>query len=247
MSRSARTLIIVATYNERENLPRLIDEIFVHAPQVEVLVIDDASPDGTGLWCDEYSRRDPRLHCLHRAGKLGLGTAVLAGLAAAQERDFDYVVNMDADFSHPPSALPRLLATLTEPSERPVDVVIGSRYVAGGRIENWSWRRKMMSRAVNAYARLWLRLPVRDCSGGFRGFRVACLRRLDHSQLRARGYAFFEEHLWFLDRLGARMVETPITFVDRRAGSSKVNLREAFTALWFLLGLGFRGRWKGRT
>lgn len=247
MSGSPRTLVIVATYNERENLPRLVEEVFRHAPQVELLVIDDDSPDGTGDWCDEFTRQEPRFHCLHRAGKLGLGTAVLAGLAAAQERGFELVVNMDADFSHPPSALPQLLAKLQEDVSPPIDVVIGSRYVAGGRIENWSWSRRMLSRAVNAYARIWLKLPVRDCSGGYRAFRVACLRRLDPSRVRARGYAFFEEHLWHLQRIGARFAETPIVFEDRRAGDSKVNLREAFSALWFLLCLGFRARWSKRT
>ena len=247
MNGSLRTLVIVATYNERENLPRLVEEIFAQAPQVEVLVIDDASPDGTGDWCDEFARQEPRFHCLHRSGKLGLGTAVLAGLAAAQERGFDLVVNMDADFSHPPSALPRLIDKLQEDVSPPIDVVIGSRYVEGGRIENWSWLRRWLSRTVNAYARIWLRLPVRDCSGGYRGFRTACLRRLDPTRVKARGYAFFEEHLWHLQRIGARFAETPITFEDRREGASKVSVREAVSALWFLLCLGLRARWGKRT
>ena len=233
-----RTLVITATYNEIENLPALVDELFRHAPDVDLLVIDDNSPDGTGRWCNERAAVEPRLRCLHRSGKLGLGTAIVAGLQYAIDHDYEFVVNMDADLSHHPRHVPELVRAMNPANEPPRDLVIGSRYVAGGRIENWPKRRRWMSRLVNGYARCLLRLPVRDCSGGFRCHRVSALRKLDFRRIRARGYAFLEELLWRLHRGGARLAESPITFTDREHGRSKINLREALAALWFILRLG---------
>jgi len=241
MSDAHETLVTVATYNEIENLPRLVDAIFHVAPAVDLLVIDDNSPDGTGRWCDERSAADPRVCCLHREGKLGLGTATMAGMRYAIEQGYRYVLNMDADFSHPPRYLPDLMAGM-DPDEGPaVDVMIGSRYVAGGGIEGWPWRRKLMSSAVNLYARWLLGLKAKDCSGAFRCYRTEVLARVDFDRVRSRGYAFQEEILWHLKRAGARFGETPIVFVDRTAGRSKINTREAIAALWIIFTLGARG------
>ena len=239
MAASTRTLVTVATYNERENLPRLIDEIHRYVPQANVLVIDDNSPDGTGQWCDERSAQDPRVHCLHRSGKLGLGTAIVAGMRYAIEHGYDQVLNMDADFSHHPRHLPAILAAMEGPGE-PVDVAIGSRYIAGGGIEGWPLRRHLMSRGVNCYARCLLGLKPRDCSGSYRCYRTGLLAKLDFSSILSRGYSFQEEILWRLKRLGARMRETPITFADRELGQSKIDGREAWGALWVIFRLGVK-------
>ena len=229
------TLIVVATYNEVENLPRLVEEIFEHAPDADLLVIDDASPDGTGQWCDERAKTEKRFTCLHRSGKLGLGTATIAGMRQAIERGYDAVVTMDADFSHSPVVIPKLRAGLADPD---IDVVIGSRYVAGGAVEGWPLFRRIMSRGVNWYARLMLGLPVKDCSGAFRCYRAAALKKMDLAAIRSRGYAYLEEILWRLQASGARFAETPITFVDRKWGKSKIDMREAFAALAIMFKLG---------
>jgi dolichol-phosphate mannosyltransferase len=234
-----KTLVTVATYNERENLPRLLDEIFHHVPAIDVLVIDDNSPDGTGAWCDGKAQEDSRVHCLHRTGKLGLGTAIVAGMRYAIEHGYEQVLNMDADFSHHPRHLPALLAAMEGP-DGPVDVSIGSRYTPGGRVEGWPLRRHLMSRGVNCYARLMLGLKPKDCSGSYRCYRTALLARLDFNAILSRGYSFQEEILWRVKRLGARMRDVPITFVDRELGQSKINSREAWGALWIIFRLGLR-------
>ena len=233
-----KTLVITATYNERENLPLLADEIFQAAPQVELLAIDDNSPDGTGQWCDDRAAIDPRFHVLHRAGKLGLGSAIVAGMKYAIEHEFTFVVNMDADFSHHPRYLPELIAGMAGNGHGEVDVMIGSRYVPGGKIEGWPLKRHLMSRGINVYSRLCLGLKSRDCSGGYRCYRTSRLARFDFNLIRATGYAFQEELLWRLKRQGCRIAETPITFVDRVRGTSKINSREAFHALTTIASLG---------
>jgi len=242
-SSSKTTLVVLATYNEMANLPDLTEEIFRYAPDVQVLVVDDNSPDGTGDWCDRRAGSDRRFHVLHRPGKLGLGTATIAGMRYALERDYAFVLVMDADFSHHPRYLPDLRRGM-EPAapQRPVDVMIGSRYAAGGGIEGWPWRRRWASRAVNRYFGRWLRLPASDISGAFRCYRASVLQRLDFDAVRARGYAFEEEILWWLQRHGARFGETPIVFADRQRGVSKVNFREAWSACWNMFVLGLRGR-----
>jgi len=240
MSNTGKTLVTVATYNEIENLPRLVDEILRHAPEVDVLVIDDNSPDGTGTWCEKRGAEDPRVHCLHRAGKLGLGTAIIAGMQYAIQHGYQNVLNLDADFSHPPAKIPDFLRAMDPPAGDPVDVVIGSRYIPGGGVEGWPLRRHLMSRGVNCYARWLLGLKPKDCSGAYRCYRTALLERLDFGAIRSRGYSFQEEILWHLKRLGARFAETPFVFVDRRQGSSKINSKEALAAMWIILTLGVR-------
>ena len=240
MSNAGKTLVTVATYNEIENLPRLLEEIFRYAPEVDILVIDDNSPDGTGRWCDEEAARDGRVHCLHRPGKLGLGTATVAAMRYAIEHGYKHALNLDADFSHPPRFLPELLAGMEPPDGPPVDVMIGSRYVPGGGIEGWPLRRHLMSRAVNLYARCMLGLKSKDSSGAYRCYRTELLEKLDFDAVRSRGYSFQEEILWLLKRAGARFGETPITFVDRRRGSSKIDATEAVATLWIIFALGVR-------
>lgn len=238
MNSSARTLVVVATYNEIENLPRLTDEIFVHAPDAQVLVIDDNSPDGTGRWSDQRAGQDDRVHCIHRPAKLGLGTATVAGFRYALSSNFDLVITMDADFSHHPKYLPQLRRALEPEGREPVDVAVGSRYVRGGGVEGWPWYRRLMSRGVNWYARLALGLSVADCSGAFRCYRTEVLRRLDLDSLRSQGYSYLEEILWVLQRQGARFNEIPILFVDRKLGQTKISWYEVLTSLVVILKLG---------
>ena len=225
-----RLLVSLCTYNERENLPGMIREIHAVVPFAHVVVVDDNSPDGTGQLADEIAASNARVRVLHRAGKQGLGTAILAGFRYAIEHDYELLINMDADFSHHPRHLPAMLESLSR-----VDVSIGSRYVAGGGVVGWNWWRHFMSRGINWYARLLLRLRTRDNSGSYRCYRVAKLRELDLTRFRAKGYAFQEEVLYRCRCIGCRFEETPIVFEDRRFGTSKINKREVYSALWVIL------------
>jgi dolichol-phosphate mannosyltransferase len=217
-----RLLVAVATYNEIENVPSLVAEILAVIPTADILIVDDDSPDGTGAWCEKRSADEPRLSCLRRTGQRGLGSATLAAFRHAIDRDYDLLITMDADFSHSPQALPSLVA-----AARDADVAIGSRYVEGGLIEGWPRTRRVASRLVNAASGLLAGLSPRDSSGAFRCYRVAALRRIDLGAIRARGFGYLEETLWHLQRANAKMVEVPITFCERRAGTSKINLGEA--------------------
>jgi len=237
MSSPERILVALATYNELENLPSLLEEIWRVCPQADVLVIDDNSPDGTGQWCEGKAAHEPRLRVTHRLGKLGIGSAHLQAMRYAVEAGYDYLITMDADHSHRPRYLPELLGMMQQVRGRPPDVAIGSRYIKGGKIEGWPWFRRLMSRAINWYARWLLWLPVRDCSGAFRCYRVETLRQLPLEQVVSRGYSFFEEILWHLRRQGARLVEVPIVFMERAAGKSKINWREALSAVFLILAL----------
>ncbi|QDS97918.1 polyprenol monophosphomannose synthase [Adhaeretor mobilis] len=215
-------LVAICTYNERENLPTLVEAIREELPAADLLIVDDNSPDGTGQWCDELAQREPWFTCLHRAGKLGLGSASWLALQSAVELNYDTIITMDADWSHPPAALTQMLA-----AGKDADVVIGSRYCPGGKIDGWPISRYLMSRTVNFATRLALGLPARDCSTAYRLYRVEALRKLDFTQLKATGYAYLEEILWQLSRQGATIAEVPITFSERRAGASKVTFSEA--------------------
>ena len=237
------TVVCVATYNERENLPQLLDQIFQELPETDVLVIDDNSPDGTGAWCQQRSASDQRVRCIQREGKLGLGTAVIAAMRYAIDNDYDYMVNMDADLSHPPRYLPALIAGM-EADGGGADVMVASRYAPGGGVEGWPITRRLMSKAVNIYARWMLWIPPLDCSGSFRCYRVSLLRKLDFDLVQSRGYSFFEEILWHLRKAGARFREMPFTFVDRVHGESKIDTKEAMVAVLRIGTLGFRS-WFG--
>jgi dolichol-phosphate mannosyltransferase len=223
----------LATYNERDNLGPLLAEIRKALPQADVLVIDDNSPDGTGQLADELAAADPRLHVLHRRGKLGLGTAILTAMHYAMDHDFDYHINMDADFSHHPRYLGELLAGMDR-----CDVMIGSRYVAGGGSAGWPASRLFISRSVNGLVAFLMRLPAHDCSGAYRCYRVAKLRQVRLDRVKSRGYSFQQEVLYRCRRAGCRLGETPILFANRRAGQSKVNWYEAVRSMAMLLYIG---------
>ena len=235
-----RVLVAMATYNERENLPPLIREVLQVVPAADVLVIDDNSPDGTGRLADELAGADPRIHVLHRTGKLGLGTAILAAMRYAMDNHYDLLVNMDADFSHHPRYLPALLEGMKRH-----DLMIGSRYVPGGGTLNWPLSRRLMSGGINGLVRTLLRIRAHDTSGGFRCYRVALLRRTRLDNLLSHGYSFQEEVLYRCRQAGCRIGETPIIFEDRRAGSSKVDLRESVRSLSIILWLGLNALFGG--
>lgn len=241
--RSESLLIAIATYNEIDNLPRLVEAIRQYVPQVNLLIIDDNSPDGTGRWVDETRQDDPRLHVIHRSGKLGLGSATVCGMEWAIKQGYPWLATMDADFSHAPEHLPDLIEALRVDESR--DVAIGSRYVPGGQISGWPWTRRWMSRWVNRYARLMLGLPVRDCSGAFRIYRVQKLRELPPDSIECQGYAYLEEILWRLKKRNTNFCEVPIHFRDRTAGQTKINSKEAVDALFQLMRFGFQN-WFGR-
>lgn len=238
---AGRVLVIVPTYNERDNLPLIVEAVHEHLPQADVLVVDDASPDGTGAIADELAARDPKLFALHRAGKQGLGTAYVAGFRWALARDYRYIFEMDCDFSHDPKYLPMLLAQ----AEQGADLVLGSRYVTGGGTVNWGPLRKLISRGGSLYARTILGVPVRDLTGGFKCFRRHVLEAIDLQRVSAQGYGFQIEMTWRALKLGFKVVELPIVFVDRRVGQSKMSKKifaEALTLVWKLRLMGAQPR-----
>jgi dolichol-phosphate mannosyltransferase len=226
-------LIVVPTYNEALNIERLIAAILEQGPQFDVLVVDDNSPDGTGDLVAAIAARTPRVQLLRRAGKLGLGSAYIAGFHEGLRQGYAYLCEMDADFSHQPHYLPVLLGA----AERDADVVLGSRNVPGGRVENWSRARQAISRGGSLYARAILGMPVRDCTGGFKCFRAAVLQRIDLDAIRSNGYAFQVEMNYRCHQAGFRIREVPIVFPDRVAGQSKMSQRivwEAAAMVWKL-------------
>ena len=234
-STAARTLVVVPTYNERENLTRLVPQVLAVDATLDVLVVDDGSPDGTGELADALARADRRVRVLHRQGKQGLGTAYVAGFADALARGYERVVEMDADFSHRPVDLPRLLqATATADAAQ---VAIGSRLVPGGRVIGWSAIRHAISKGGSLVARVLLGLAVRDCTSGFKCFRREALELLDLAHLRSNGFAFQVEVNEACARAGLRVVEVPITFPDRVCGASKMSWPIVTEALWVILAL----------
>jgi dolichol-phosphate mannosyltransferase len=232
--RPPKLVISLATFNEAGNLKPLTETIRQFAPECAIVVIDDNSPDGTGRIADELRDTLPNFDLIHRPGKLGLGTATLAAVRYAIDHHFDYLLNLDADFSHPPRFIPDLLKGMADH-----DVMIGSRYVPGGGVEGgFNLKRRLMSSGINGYARLMLGLTSKDNSGAFRCYRVSKLAELDLDLVRSRGYSFQEEILYWCKTVGCRIGETPILFENRRAGSSKINMSEAVSALWIIFVLG---------
>ena len=229
-----RALIIVPTYNERENVPRVVAEFLAPVPGSELLFVDDASPDGTGELLDQLAAEDGRVHVLHRPGKLGLGTAYIDGFRwALARRAYDYVIEMDADFSHDPRYLPRMVELAREGA----DVVVGSRYVAGGGTQNWGVGRQLISRAGGTYARTILGMGVRDMTAGFVCYRRQALEALDLEAVKSNGYSFQIEMKYRAHLAGLKIVEVPIVFEDRRVGQSKMSraiVAEAFWRVWKL-------------
>jgi dolichol-phosphate mannosyltransferase len=211
-------VVIIPTYNEALNLESIVERTRQVVPEVDVLVVDDGSPDGTGEIADGLAAADRCVHVLHRTAKEGLGAAYLAGFAWALRHGYRILIEMDADGSHQPEQLPRLLAALSE-----ADLVLGSRYVPGGEIVNWSRARQLLSRSGNVYTRALLGIPARDATGGFRAFRAAALDQLDLPSVASQGYCFQVDLANRAHRAGLRLVEVPITFVEREHGASKMD------------------------
>jgi dolichol-phosphate mannosyltransferase len=222
-----RACVVLPTYDEHDNLPKIVPQILAAAPEVDVLVVDDASPDGTGEIADDLARASGRVNVLHRPHKDGLGPAYLAGFAHALAAGYGRILEMDADCSHEPSALPMLLG-----ASREADLVLGSRYVRGGATVHWGLGRRLLSRAGSLYACLVLRVPVKDLTGGFKCFRREVLESIDLGTVTSTGYAFQIELTYRALRRGFRVVEVPITFADRRVGKSKMSRAIVFEALW---------------
>jgi dolichol-phosphate mannosyltransferase len=241
-------LVVIPTYNERENLASVVDRLRAAVPDASVLIVDDASPDGTGVLADALAAADPAVCVLHRAGKAGLGAAYLEAFEWALARGFDPVVQLDADGSHRPEDLPALLAAFGEAdaSGRPVDLVIGSRWVPGGRIENWPKHREWLSRGGSAYVRRVLRLPTRDATAGFRVFRADALRRMPLCDVHTRGYGFQVDMLWHAHEAGLTVAEVPVTFVERERGRSKMSLGIVLEAMAKVTVWGLRSRFPHR-
>ena len=232
VSEEVRPLIIVPTFNERENLPSLLDRVLEIVPFVNILVVDDNSPDGTGTLADDRAATDKRIHVLHRAGKEGLGKAYIAGFRWALERDYTHIFEMDADFSHDPAALPRFLE-----AAKTADLVLGSRWVEGGGTVGWPAQRRLLSQGGSLYARTVLGVGIRDLTGGFKCFHRRVLAALDLDHIQTKGYGFQIELTYRALRQGFKVVEIPIRFADRVAGQSKMSFRimsEAFTMVWKL-------------
>ena len=236
---SERGLVIVPTYNERENVARIIESVLSQDPRLSVLIVDDGSPDGTGAIVDEISGTNDRVHALHRAKKMGLGTAYLAGFKWALARDFAYVFEMDADFSHDPGHLPEFLRAIAD-----ADLVLGSRYRNGKvTVVNWPMTRLMLSYAANVYARTVTGLQLFDATGGFKCFRRSVLEAIDLNDVRSNGYAFQIEVSFRAWKKGFRIAEIPIVFTDRTEGESKMSKRIVREAIWMV----WRLRWWAMT
>ncbi|MEO5589905.1 MAG: polyprenol monophosphomannose synthase [Gemmatimonadaceae bacterium] len=234
-------LVIIPTYNERGNIRRIIPAVLAQDPNIDVLIVDDGSPDGTGEIADSMAAEDPRVHVIHRAGKLGLGTAYLAGFRWALQREYRFIFEMDADFSHSPEKIPRFLAAIKN-----ADLVIGSRYQNGQvNVVNWPMGRLFLSYSANIYARRVTGLPIFDATGGFKCFRREVLEAINLSSVISNGYAFQIEMTFRAWKRGFRVVEIPIVFVDRMEGASKMSkkiVREAVWMVWRLRWWDIRGK-----
>ena len=232
-----RVLVIIPTYNEAENLRLITERVRRAVPSVDILVADDNSPDGTGAIADELAASDNHIFVLHRPGKQGLGAAYVAGFGWAKDKGYDVVVEMDADGSHAPEELPKLLDTL-----RGVDVVLGTRYVPGGSVHNWPLHRLALSRGGNLYIRMALGMPFKDATGGYRAYRMAVLDAIDVATVASQGYSFQVELAWRAYRHGFRIAEVPITFVERERGASKMSGNIFKEQLLRVTGWGVRAR-----
>ncbi|HYU03613.1 MAG TPA: polyprenol monophosphomannose synthase [Jatrophihabitantaceae bacterium] len=222
-----RVLVVIPTYNERDNVEAIVERVTASVAEANVLIVDDHSPDGTGKIADEIAAADPRVHVLHRTAKAGLGGAYIAGFGWGLEHRFDVLVEMDADGSHAPEQLSRLLVAL-----RDADLVIGSRWVPGGTVVNWPKSRELLSRGGNLYTRIALGIDLRDATGGYRAYRRAVLEEIDYRSVLSEGYCFQVDLAWRAARGGFRVVEVPITFAERERGESKMSGSIVREALW---------------
>jgi dolichol-phosphate mannosyltransferase len=239
---SMAALVVVPTYNELHNLGPLVEQVLAQGDEFHVLVIDDGSPDGTGLLADHLAAENPdRVEVIHRQGKLGLATAYLAGFRYGVVKGYDYIFQMDADFSHDPRYLPQFMAVARATG---ADVVLGSRYVEGGGVVDWPWYRRLISRGGSAYAGVLLDMPFRDLTGGFKLFRRAALEGLDLSRILSTGYGFQIEVTYRLHQQGAHIVEMPIVFAERRQGQSKMSSGIFLEALMMVVSLRFSRPWE---
>lgn len=236
LQRNADALVVVPTYNERATLPEVVARILAAPVDVDLLVVDDNSPDGTGVLADELAEANPRVHVLHRPHKQGLGPAYRAGLGHGLEAGYEILIEMDADLSHDPGHLPELVA-----AARRADLVIGSRYVPGGGTRNWPAHRRALSAGGNRYVQLVTGIPIHDATSGFRAFRRAVLEEIHLADLQSDGYSFQLETVLLSWRAGFEIDEVPITFVERRAGTSKISRAIVIEALWRVLLWGLRG------
>lgn len=224
-----KALVIIPTYNEADNIRELVPRVLEQDAGIEILVVDDNSTDGTGDLVEEIRATEPRLHALHRPGKMGLGTAYVDGFRYALERDYDLVFEMDADFSHDPDSLPAFLEAAQD-----ADLVVGSRYLNGVTVVNWPLTRLILSYGANLYTRIVTNMPLKDATGGFKCFRRTTLERLDLNRVRSDGYGFQIEMNFKAWRQGLRVKEIPILFVDRRVGVSKMNNKIIWEAMWLV-------------
>ncbi|MDJ1372340.1 polyprenol monophosphomannose synthase [Gulosibacter molinativorax] len=233
-------LVIVPTYNERENIETVVGQVLDASTRVDVLIVDDGSPDGTGQIAESIAAQTSRVTVLHRSGKQGLASAYLEGFDVGHERGYRYLFEFDADGSHPADRLPALIDEL----DGGADLVIGSRWVPGGATENWPLNRKLLSRAASLYCRFALKSDIRDITAGYRGFRASELRKFDLAPVRSAGYCFQIEMAWMFERVGKRVVEVPITFAEREFGTSKMSRGIIIEAFWRVgsWGLGYRAR-----
>jgi dolichol-phosphate mannosyltransferase len=222
-----RVLVVIPTYNERDNIEAIVERVTASVAEANVLIVDDHSPDGTGKVADEIAAADPRVHVAHRTAKAGLGGAYIAGFGWGLEHGFDVLVEMDADGSHAPEQLSRLLDAL-----RDADLVIGSRWVPGGTVVNWPKSRELLSRGGNLYTRIALGIDLRDATGGYRAYRRAVLEEIDYRSVVSEGYCFQVDLAWRAARGGFRVVEVPITFAERERGESKMSGSIVREALW---------------
>jgi len=236
-----RCLVIIPTFNEADNLPRLLPIILSLGSHFNILIVDDNSPDGTAKLVKEMQKTEQRIHLIERPGKMGLGTAYVAGFKFALANGFDYIFEMDADFSHDPAELPRLLAKAEE-----YDLVIGSRYIEGVNVVNWPMKRLLLSYFANIYTRVITGMPVRDATGGFKCFRRKVLESIDLDAIHSNGYSFQIEMSFKSWRKGFRVCEIPIVFVDRRIGVSKMSKKIVYEAVWMVWRLKLRSLFDGR-
>ena len=228
-----KVLVIIPTYNEKENITQIIPAVLKQDERIEVLIVDDGSPDGTGDIVENMMKTNPRIRCLHRKGKLGLGTAYIAGFKYALERDYEFIFEMDADFSHDPNSIPSFLSKISEG----YDLVLGSRYLNGVTVVNWPIMRLLLSYYANVYARVITGLPLKDSTGGFKCFRRKTLQAINLDKVKSNGYSFQIEMSYRAWVRGFRIVEIPIIFMDRNIGVSKMSkkiVREAIWMVWWL-------------
>ena len=234
--KAMKYVVVIGTYNEAENIPGILTEILRQGPEYEAIVVDDNSPDGTGRLVAEMAAKQPRIHVIQRPARMGYGSAYLEGFRAALDLGADYIVQMDADYSHNPGDIPRLVEAAKD-----ADLAVGSRYIKGGSTEGWPFRRRLISRGGNMVAHFLLALPIRDCTGGFKCFPRATLESLNFSEIRSRGFASLYEINHACYQSGNKFREVPINFVERRTGQSKMTWRMIVEALVVMLRLRLRG------